>query len=144
MGNERFVRWQGQTISQLSTALALFSGLSVGGLGFLLSLLRDASFKPTGILAVLFLLAFLSLLVASISSCAAVVTRLLDFRLTAQKLRNMNTEPLTLFGTDSSGYGKATWILFWVLLMSFSIGILLSSVVVGTFYLAGMFCATGS
>lgn len=106
MGNERFVRWQGQTISQLSTALALFSGLSVGGLGFLLSLLRDASFKPTGILAVLFLLAFLSLLVASISSCAAVVTRLLDFRLTAQKLRNMNTEPLTLFGTDSSVYGK--------------------------------------
>ncbi|CAE6886522.1 conserved protein of unknown function [Pseudomonas marincola] len=62
----------------------MFSGLSVGGLGFLFSLLRDASFKPTGILALLFLLAFLSLLVASISGSAAVVTRLFDFRLTAQ------------------------------------------------------------
>lgn len=115
----------------------------MGGLGFIFSLLRDASFKPTGILALLFLLAFLSLLVASISGSAAVVTRLLDFRLTAQKLRNTNNEPLTLFGTDSSGYGKATWILFWVLLTSFSIGILLSSVVVAAFYLADIFCAIG-
>lgn len=141
LGNERFVRWQGQTISQLSTALALFSGLSVGGLGFLFSLLRDASFKPTGILALLFLLAILSLLVASTSGSAAVVTRLLDFRLTAQKLRKTNNEPLTLFGTNASGYGKATWILFWVLLVSFTTGILLSSAVIVTFYLARMFCA---
>ncbi|ENC9782875.1 hypothetical protein L4Z64_000942 [Pseudomonas aeruginosa] len=144
MSNERFVRWQGQTISQLSTALALFSGLSVGGLGFLFSLLRDASFKPTGILALLFLLAILSLLVASTSGSAAVVTRLLDFRLTAQKLRKTNNEPLTLFGTDASWYGKATWILFWILLVSFTIGILLSSAVIVTFYLARMFCAIAS
>lgn len=144
MGNERFVRWQGQTISQLSTALALFSGLSVGALGFLFSLLQDTSFKPTGILALLFCIAFLSLLVASISGSAAVVTRLLDFRLTAQKLRKTNNEPLTLFGTDASRYGKATWILFWVLLVSFTIGILLSSVVIGVFYLASIFCAINS
>lgn len=144
MGNERFVRWQGQTISQLSTALALFSGLSVGALGFLFSLLQDTSFKPTGILALLFCIAFLSLLVASISGSAAVVTRLLDFRLTAQKLRKTNNDPLTLFGTDASRYGKATWILFWVLLVSFTIGILLSSVVIGVFYLASIFCAINS
>lgn len=144
MGNERFVRWQGQTISQLSTALALFSGLSVGALGFLFSLLQDTSFKPTGILALLFCIAFLSLLVASISGSAAVVTRLLDFRLTAQKLRKTNNEPLTLFGTDASRYGKATWILFWALLVSFTIGILLSSVVIGVFYLASIFCAINS
>lgn len=144
MGNERFVRWQGQTISQLSTALALFSGLSVGALGFLFSLLQDTSFKPTGILALLFCIAFLSLLVASISGSAAVVTRLLDFRLTAQKLRKTNNEPLTLFGTDASRYAKATWILFWVLLVSFTIGILLSSVVIGVFYLASIFCAINS
>ncbi|MGV2459727.1 UNVERIFIED_CONTAM: hypothetical protein QO022_14430 [Pseudomonas aeruginosa] len=144
MGNERFVRWQEQTISQLSTALALFSGLSVGALGFLFSLLQDTSFKPTGILALLFCIAFLSLLVASISGSAAVVTRLLDFRLTAQKLRKTNNDPLTLFGTDASRYGKATWILFWVLLVSFTIGILLSSVVIGVFYLASIFCAINS
>ncbi|UCR83774.1 hypothetical protein [Pseudomonas chlororaphis] len=144
MTNERFVRWQGQTISQLSTALALFSGLSVAGLGFLFSLLRDASFKPTGVLALLFLLAVLSLLVASISGSAAVVTRLLDFRLTAQKVRSTNDEPLTFFGTDSSEYGRVTWRLFWTLLISFSIGILLSSAVVGIFYLGSIFCAIGS
>jgi ABC-type transport system involved in multi-copper enzyme maturation permease subunit len=141
--NERFVRWQGQTINHLSAALVLFSGLSVAGLGFLFSLLREASFKPTGVMALLFLVAILSLLIASLSGSAAVVTRLLDFRLTAQKTRYSDVEPLTFFCTDSSGYGRATWRLFWTLLISFCIGISLSSIVVGKIYLGEIFCAIG-
>lgn len=141
MTSERFIRWQTQTISQLSTALAVFSGLSVAGLGFLFSLLRDSKFTPTGIMALLFLFAILSLLTASLSGSAALVTRLLDFRLTAKKVRNTGDEPLTFFGTDSSGYGRATWRLFWTLIISFCVGVLLSSIVIGNIYFDKIFCA---
>jgi hypothetical protein len=141
--NDRFIRWQGQTLSQLSTALSLFSGLSVAGLGFLFSLARESSFKPSGIFAVLFLIALLSFLISSLAGSAAVITRLLDFRLTAQKTRKTTEEPLTFFGTDSSGYGRATWRLFWTLTIFFSIGVMLSSIAVGYVYLCSIFRAIG-
>ncbi|WP_339511908.1 hypothetical protein [Pseudomonas sp. RL_15y_Pfl2_60] len=144
MTNERFVRWQGQTISQLSTALALFSGLSVAGLGFLFSLVHETSFKPTGVVAALYLLAILSLFIGTIAGSTAVVTRLLDFRLTAKKTINTSYEPLTLFGANATTLGKATWVSFWVLLISFTIGILLSSLVIGSIYLSDIFCSIGT
>lgn len=59
LNNERFVRWQGQTMAQLSTALSLLSGLSVAGLGFLFSLLREKDFLPTGFFALLLLCSLL-------------------------------------------------------------------------------------
>lgn len=142
--NERYVRWQGHTMGQLSTALSLLSGLSVAGLGFLFSLLREKNFLPTGCYALLFLIALAGFLVASASGVAAVITRLIDFRLTAQKVRQKEIEePLTFFGTDASGYGKATWRLFWVLVISFSVAVLFASVVISHVYLKGIFDASG-
>lgn len=109
-------------MAQLSAALSLFSGLAVAGLGFLFSLLRDKDFIPAGWYAVIFLIALVAFFVAAASGIAAMITRLIDFRFTAQKVRNnFVEEPLTLFGTDASGYGKATWRLFWTLVISFSV-----------------------
>src|SRR5437588_7737060 len=105
MSNDRFVRWQGNTIAQFSAALSVLSGLAVAGLGFLFSLLRDEKFAPIGFYAALFLLALTAFFIAAAAGMAAVITRLLDFRLTARKIRGGTEEPLTLFGTDSSGYG---------------------------------------
>ncbi len=143
MSNDRFIRWQAQTIGQLSTALSLFSGLSVAGLGFLFSLVRESSFNPSGLFAALFIIALLSFLIASLAGSAAVITRLLDFRLTAQKTRKTTEEPLTLFCTDASGYGRATWRLFWALIIFFVIGVLLSSIVLSSIYLCRTFSAIG-
>src|ERR1043165_7997960 len=106
MSNERFVRWQGNTLAQFSAALSLLSGLPIAGVGFLFSLLRDAKFAPTGCYAALFLLALASFFVAFAAGVAVLITRLLDFRLTARKVRNGIDEPLTMFGTGASGYGR--------------------------------------
>jgi len=144
LNQDRFVRWQAHTMAQLSTALSLLSGLSVAGLAFLFSLLREKDFSPVGWYATLFLIALAAFLVASATGIAAVITRLIDFRLTASKVRNgVVEEPLTLFGTDVSGYGKATWRLFWTLIISFSVAVLLAAVVIASVYLRGIINAVG-
>lgn len=129
-------------MAQLSTALSLLSGLAAAGLGFLFSLSREKDFNPSGCYAVLFLIALAGFFIASATGIAAVITRLIDFRHTAQKVRNGSVEePLTLFGTDASGYGKATWRLFWALVISFSIAVLLAAVVISHVYLKGIIAA---
>lgn len=142
--SKRFIRWQGHTMAQMSVVLALLSGLSLGGLGLCFSLLQQPSFKPSGGYAAIFLLTLLALLVAVLSSITATVTRLLDFRLTAQKVRSgEQDEPLTDFGTDATGYGKATWRLFWCTAVLLCIAVVLLSIVVAKVYLGGMFNAAG-
>lgn len=108
-----FVRWQGHTMAQMSVVLALLSSLSIAGLGLCFSLIQRSSFNPTGCYAVIFLLCLFALFIASLSAITATVTHLLDFRLTAQKVRNgEQDEPFTYFGTSANGYGQATWRLF--------------------------------
>lgn len=141
---ERFVRWQGQAMAQMSVVLALLSSLSIAGLGLSFSLLQQTSFKPTGCYAVLFLLALLAFFVASLAAIVATITRLLDFRLTAQKVRNgEQVDPLTYFGTDATGYGKATWRLFWCTAISPCLAIVLVAIVVAHIYLGGLINAIG-
>jgi hypothetical protein len=133
---ERFVRWQSNTIAQLSAALSLFSGLSIAALGFLFSLLRDPEFVPRGAYATVFLVALFGFFLSTVAGVAAVITRLLDFRLTAKKVRDSaGEEVLTFFGTDASGYGRATWRLFWVLVVAFAVGVLGAVVVLSRVYL---------
>ena len=144
MNQDRLVRWQALTMAQLSTALSLLSGLSVAGLAFLFSLLQEKDFSPVGLYATLFLIALAAFLVAAATGIAAVITRLIDFRLTASKVRSgVVEEPLTVFGTDASGYGKATWRLFWALVISFSVAVLLAAVVIASVYLRGIINAAG-
>jgi hypothetical protein len=126
-------------MDQMSVVLALLSSLSIAGLGLCFSLVQQLSFKPTGCYAVLFLFALVALFIASLSAITATVTRLLDFRLTAQKIRNgEQDEPLTYFGTDANGYGKATWRLFWCTTISLCIAVVLVSVVIARVYLSGL------
>lgn len=137
--SERFIRWQGNTMGQMSIVLGLFATLSVGGLGFCFSLLQHSSFKPTGWYAAAFIMTLLSFLVASLSGVAATVTRLLDFRLTARKVRcGEPEEPLTFFGTDASGYGKATWHLLWCTSVSLCLAVALLAIVCAKLYLGSL------
>jgi hypothetical protein len=144
MSNERFVRWQGNALAQFSAAVALLSGLAVAGLGFLFSLLRDRTFAPAGCYAALFVLAVACFFVAAAAGVTVMITRLLDFRLTARKVRNVTDEPLTFFETDATGYGKATWRLFWLLTISFAVAMVCSVIVLSHVYLGSVIGAIAS
>ena len=137
MSSERFIRWQANTMAQLSATLSLLAGLALGGLGFLFALARDQSFTPTGINAVLFLVAIGAFFVAAVAGITAFVTRLLDFRLTARKTKSGGTvaEPLTMFGTEASAFGRLTWFLFWILLIAMAIAVTCSTIVLSCTYL---------
>jgi hypothetical protein len=140
MADDRYNRWQGLGIAQLTVAVALISGLSVAGLGVGLALLQhekfvfllSASFKCA------FAVALLLLFIAVLLSCVAVITRLLDFRLTARKVRKDTkldyNKPLTMFWLGREAYGRITWGLFWAGCLSFAVGAVLLVVSIGAAY----------
>ena len=138
MADDRYNRWQGLAIAQLSVAVALLSSFSVAGLGLELSLLQNDRFIPSASFQLAFLASMVFLLFAAFLSCGAVITRLLDFRLTARKVRKGKypdyARPLIIFNSDADSYGRATWRLFWGGCLSFIIGAGLLIVAVGATY----------
>ncbi len=138
MADTRYNRWQGRAIAQLSIAVALISGLSVAGIGAGLSLLQQKEFLPYGAFKSIFAWSFVFLLLAAILSCSAVITRLLDFRLTARKVwkeqKKDYNRSLTILWLGPDAYGRATWCLFWLSCAFFVIGIAFLFVSVGATY----------
>ena len=138
MANERYIRWQGLGIAQLSVAVALISGFSVAGLGAGLSLLQNDTFKLAAPFNYAFAASLILFFASSFSSFGAVITRLLDFRLTARKVRKDDSKdydkPLIIFCRDADEYGRATWRLFWASCLCFSIGACLLVSSIGSAY----------
>jgi hypothetical protein len=138
MADERYSRWQGLAIAQLSIAVALISGLSVAGLGAGLSLLQNKDFYLSQPYNCIFAVSLILLLIAAFFSCGAVITRLLDFRLTAREVRKKQrpeyNKPLTIFGSGSEDYSHATWRLFWSSCAAFALGAILLVVTIGVAY----------
>lgn len=128
MAAEKFVCWQNLAVTQLSVAVGLLSGLSIAGIGAGLALLQKQDFSLAGPFKAAFAISLLLLVVTAFCSCGAILTRLVDFRLTARKARGKS--PLTIFHRESDEYGHATWRLFWVSCTCFLIGasILVASV----------------
>ncbi len=127
MADDRYNRWQGLATTQLSVAVALISGLSVSALAVAMSLLQNNEFVPVGAFKAMFAWSFPLLLLAAVSSSGAVVSRLLDFRLTARKVRK-DQKPnyfrsLTMFWLGPEAYGRITWFLFWFSCLAFLAGI---------------------
>jgi len=138
MADERYMRWQGLGIAQLSVAVALISGFSVAGLGAGLSLLQSATFQLNVPFSWAFAASLFLFLAASFCSFGAVITRLLDFRLTARKVRKDikpgYDKPLILFRRNAEQYGCATWRLFWASCLCFAIAVVLLVASVGAAY----------
>jgi hypothetical protein len=138
IGDNRYNRWQGLAIAQFSVAIALISGLSVAGLGAGLSLLQNEKFVLDAWTRWAFILSQLLFVIAAFFGCAAVITRVLDFRLTARITRKSQwpeyQRSLTIFGCDSKEYGRATWRLFWVSCVSLALGAVLLITSIGMGY----------
>jgi hypothetical protein len=125
--DERFVRWQGQAIGQLTFAINVFVGFSVGALAYVLSYLRETTFIPEGCYAKLYVASVVLLCMAGVLGLGAVVTRLLDFRATAQSVRlrggQAASSEVAASSRTASHLGKATWTCFWSMLVCFFFGV---------------------
>lgn len=140
MADTPYVRWQGLAITQMSVAVSLFSGLSIASLGFGFSLLQDDQFVSCIKHREVFIASLILLLASSVFNCSVVVTRLLDFRLTARKTRKAikadYERSLTIIGLGPDAYGRLTWGLFWLGCLSFLLGILILFFSVAAVYVA--------
>lgn len=128
---QRYVRWQGRTITQLGYTCNLLLTFNVVALGYDLNLLRDATFSSHNSAKVIWLLGFVGLSISLMLGSVALVTRLLDIRFTAQRVRNGDRFP-TKSLTDA--LGRWTWRLVWVHALTLLVGsILLGTVVLVLF-----------
>jgi len=102
---ERYVRWQNYRINQLSFSINLFLGFSIASLAYVINLkLGKSSINPE---ILVFIIKWWSWSAAL--GCVATVSRLLDFRYTAKKIREG--------GKFNSFIAKTldpvTWGMFW-------------------------------
>jgi hypothetical protein len=143
MRDNPYNRWQGLAIAQFSVAIALISGLSVAGLAAGLSLLENAKFVLIGWSKYAFVMSQLLFVIAAFLNCGAVITRTLDFRLTARTARKNQrpdyNRPLRIFCCGPEGYGRATWWLFWPSCVSFALGAALLIISIGVAYADRLF-----
>jgi hypothetical protein len=125
--DERLVRWQGQAIGQLTFATNLFVGFSVGALAYVLAYLRETTFTPEAGYAKLYIASIVLLCLAAVFGLGAVVTRLLDFRMTAQTVRLRKDQAaaseIKASSETATRLGKATWTCFWLMLVGFFFGV---------------------
>ncbi|MDQ3819285.1 MAG: hypothetical protein M3247_05560 [Thermoproteota archaeon] len=128
MSSERFVRWQSNTLNQLSFAINLFLGLATAALGFCVSLLIDEKFVPSGRAKYLFTLALFCQMFSLFFGIVAVITRTLDFRFTARIARNVEKSrdeaQTELLRRRVKKLGRITWFSFWAEIGFFVLGIL--------------------
>jgi hypothetical protein len=117
---DKFARWQKITIDQLGYALNLILTFTIAALGYCFVLLRDNGFVPRCPAKYTLLFSLLALAISALCGLATVLTRLSDFRGTAKRARKRADAP-------DAGYlnclGRTTWVLFYVHLIAFAIGV---------------------
>ena len=134
----RYIRWQGIAMAQFSVAIALLSGLSISAIGAGLSMLEFDDFAQQVPYQLAFVLALL-LFVAAVAFCLmATISRALDFRLTARKVRGRSD--LILFGLNDRQFGRISWLLFWVAVLSFIVGVWLFLTSIGFYFTSKLSC----
>lgn len=127
--NEKFTRWQGITITQLSYSINLILTFSVAALGFGVSLSLSDNFKPTPCQAYAFFTSLIILLISGAFGIWCTINRLRDFRAT-QKITNLKCEDsnhseLPELRALTKKLGNRTWGIFLFQIGTFSTGILI-------------------
>lgn len=112
---ERYVRWQNYRINQLTFSINLFLGFAVASLAYVVNL------KVTNTLGLN--KADLSLAIYWWSSSAlagsiATLSRLLDFRYTARKIKDSSASDKR----KAKIFGQVTWGFFWVQVIAYLAG----------------------
>ena len=119
----RYVRWQSIAMAQFTVVIALLSALSIAALGASLTFLLHPEFSNPGAHGLALGLSMLMLVSVIVLCLLATISRTLDFRLTARKVRGRSD--LMIFSLNKDRFGKLAWLLFWTALSLFLVGGLL-------------------
>lgn len=111
---ERYIRWQNYRINQLSFSINLFLGFAVASLAFVINLKLENKVQDPRILVLV-----IKWWAASATlGCVSTVSRLLDFRYSAKKIREGG--PFNTF--MSKWLGPVTWGAFWGQVITYATG----------------------
>lgn len=111
---ERYVRWQDHRVTQLSFAINLFLSFSVASLAYAINLKLEN--KLHGNIPFEFIIYWWA--ASAASGCVATMSKLLDYRYTARKIKDGGR-----FNTYMAKWcGSVTWGAFWVQVLSYAIG----------------------
>jgi hypothetical protein len=124
---EKFIRWQGRAITQLSYSINLILSFSVAAVGFGVSLLLNENYNPTLCQAYAFYTSLLLLLVSVAFGVLCTINRLRDFRATKEitniKRKDENSPELAGLREFTNKLGNRTWGIFWWQIGTFTAGI---------------------
>ncbi len=112
--NDRYVRWQNNRISHLSYSINLFLGFAVASLAFAISFKLNKNISiniPINLIIICWSY-------SAFIGCAATVTKLIDYRCTASKIR----KPGKINTFIAKHCGTLTWGLFWSQIITYIIG----------------------
>ncbi|MCG7934264.1 MAG: hypothetical protein JAY68_06415 [Candidatus Thiodiazotropha taylori] len=126
---EKFIRWQGRAITQLSYSINLILTFSIAGLGFGASLLFNESFEPTLCQACSILASLFLLLISVAFGVWCTINRLRDFRATKDitniKRKDESSQELPSLRDFANKLGNKTWGIFWWQIGTFTSGIVI-------------------
>lgn len=115
--DERFVRWQTALRGQLSFLNGLILSISIGILGFLISLLKDSSFTLESCQKCFFTVGLMLIFVSIFLGLLSAFSRLMDFRTTVKKIKkeieDATSSELIEMKEIMKLYSNWTWILFY-------------------------------
>jgi hypothetical protein len=108
---ERYVRWQNYRITQLSFSINLFLSFAVASLAYVINMKLSSNSQNPDLLV--FIIKWWSW--SAGLGCLATISRLLDFRYTAKKIKFGGK-----FNTFMAKWlGPATWVAFWGQLLTY-------------------------
>lgn len=141
--DERFVRWQTVLREHLTNMNNLFLTIAIGGVGFLVSILKEPAFNPVCCEKLFFSAGLTFLFLSVLTGIATGLSRLRDFRATVEKIKAEYKGDQFAVIDDLKEimelYGKYTWRLFYTQIGTLTLGIVLLVVAFGLMFFEKLF-----
>lgn len=110
---ERYIRWTDYRVNHLSYSINLFLGFAVASLAYAINLKVEGKLATCALDASLIIFG-----VSALFGCLATVTKLLDYRYTARKIKDGGA-----FNEFMAEHiGAFTWAFFWLQLAIYAVG----------------------
>lgn len=140
---DRFIRWQGVLREHVTFLNNLLLAISVGVVGFCISLLSQDNFSPFCYTKFLFTFGLGVTFISILLGLWTALNRLLDFRKTVEKIKKelegSHSDDLVETKKLMEIYGKRTWYLFYLQIGTLFVGVLLLILAFGGIFYTKLF-----